>query len=227
MNKKTLIIAALVGILIGSGAAFAATDAIDIWGRVDSVNTSANTISVTNNRTGDYTLHITDSTKLIVNGETAAISDITIPSNVRGTAEKVDDTNYNGVELSFTICPGDGGGAGSGACPQGYVGGIITEIDASNRTFEVNCRRLGDITVVLTDDAKITKDGTEVDIMDVEVDQYIRFEAEEQDDGTYLATSAEISEAGSCPGGGCGKGGGNQGKPGRGGCGGGGCGRNR
>ncbi|HOO96860.1 MAG TPA: DUF5666 domain-containing protein [Caldisericia bacterium] len=234
MNKKTLMIAALVGILVGSGVALAATEAVDIWGRVDSIDTSANTISVTNNRTGDYTLHITDSTKLTVNGETATISDITVPANVRGTAEKVDDTNYNGVELSFTSCPGTGGGAGGGvgggpgdgSCPLGYIGGFITEVNTSDRSFEVNCRKLGVVTVVLADGATITKDGAEIGISDVKVDDFIRFEADEQDDGTYLASSAEVSEAGTRPGGGSGKGG-NQGKPGRGGCGGGGCGGNR
>lgn len=185
--KKIVAVALIGALLLTAGLVSAAQ--IDIWGRVESVDVDANSITVWNGQMGEFTVSVEDGTSITVDGETATISDIIVPSNITGTAEKIDDTNYKGVELKLdnTNCP-------VGAVPGSMVGGRVTSIDPANRTFELFSRRFGAFTVKLADDAVLIENDEEIEITDVEVNDMIRFVADEQSDGTYLATSGTVND---------------------------------
>ncbi len=211
--KKVLVLA-LVGImLIGAGAVVFAAQT-EIWGRVESID--GNVITASNNRLGEITITVDSSSEITIDGESASISDIVVPSGFRGTVEEVSESNYKAVELDFKAsCAGGdpgSGGPGNGGPPDGvepgsFVGGFVVSVNESTRTIVINNRRDDtDYTVKLTSDAVITKDDVEVALSEISVDDHLMFDAEKQDDGTYLATSGRIDDM--PRGGGAGNGGG-------------------
>ncbi|MCK5743488.1 MAG: hypothetical protein KAH30_02010 [Caldisericia bacterium] len=214
--KKIVAVALIGALLLTAGLVSAAQ--IDIWGRVESVDVDAKQITVWNGQMGEFTVSVEDGTSITVDGETATISDIIVPSNITGTAEKIDDTTYKGIELKLdnTNCP-------VGAVPGSMVGGRVTSVDSANRTFELFSGRAGAFTVKLADDAVLIENGVEIKITDVEVNDMIRFVADEQSDGTYLASSGTVNDTsrGGRPGDGKGRGGdkGGRGRGCEGGCG--------
>lgn len=188
-RMKKMVAIALMGALVLTAGVVSAAQ-LDIWGRVESVDTEAGEITAWNGFRGEFTIKVNDDTQLSIDGVDGTIDTIVVPSRITGTVEEDDNGVLTGISLEIdnSNCPVDG-------APCSYVGGRITSIDVSSRTLKLFNRRLGDATVELTVDAVLTENEETVTIEDLEIGDMARFpEATQQDDGTYIASSGIIND---------------------------------
>lgn len=74
--------------------------ALPFHGKVVAVDTTANTVTV-----GKLTLSITEKTKIKKDGQTAAISDITVGETIKGAYKKGAEGKLTAVSINFGIAP--------------------------------------------------------------------------------------------------------------------------
>jgi hypothetical protein len=205
--KKYLAVALVVAVLAGVTSVFASEN---IWGRVEKIDTTNNSISAWNGQNGNFTIKLNDTSKVTKDGSTVALKDIPVGSHIEGSATKQSDGVYLGESLAIT------GGRNGGQTCNG-LGGRIQSIDVSTRTVTLACARNGTLKVTLNSDAKITVNGKDAKIDELKANYMAWFEGTKNSDGTYTATSLDAKEGNGCGrgnGGGCrgGNGGGCRGK---------------
>lgn len=198
--KKFITVALMVVVLASAATVFASEN---IWGRVEKVDTTNNTISAWNGQLGNFTIKFNSSTKVTKDGATIALNDIQVGSHIEGSATKQSDGTYLGETLTVTL------GRNGQVC-NGLAGKIQT-IDVSTRTVTLASAKNGTFKVTLNSDAKITVDGKDAKIEDLKVGYMAWFDGTKNDDGTYTATSIDAKEKsgngnGNGNGGGCGGG---------------------
>ncbi len=196
---KKIVLTTLAVLMVISVAAYAYA-AEEIWGRINSVDTSAQTMKIQNGRTGEFTLKFDGNSVITMNGKQIKLSEVPKYGNVKGQADKLQDNTYLAKSIQVTACQYNG------------LCGRVESTDKATLTVKMWNAQLGNFTVRLTSDAKITKDGKEIKFEDIKTGDMLRFDGTKQDDGTYLAKSATVNQrGGGCGGGGC-RGGNGKGK---------------
>jgi hypothetical protein len=200
---KKYILAALVLATLASAGAVLASE--KIWGRVEKVDTAANTITAWNGQMGTYTIKTDGATKITQDGKAIKLSEIKISSHLEGTADKQSDGTWLGRDLTVS--------ANARRQDCSGIGGRIESVDKASRTLSMWSRNLGSYKVAVANDAKITSNGKEAKFEDLEAGDMAWFTATKNDDGTYTATKVDSKDdngrggcRGGCRGGGRGNG---------------------
>jgi hypothetical protein len=192
--RKYIAAALMIVVLAGAATVLASEN---IWGRVEKVDTAQNTISAWNGQLGKFTIKVDSATKITKDGNQIQLGDLKVGNHIEGAATKQSDGVYLGENLAVTLNRN-----GNQTCNG--LGGRIQSVDAVTRTITMFSGRLGEYKVTVNADAKITLDGKDAKLEDLKADQMAWFEATENADGTYTASSVEARE--------------NAGRGGRGGC---------